>query len=224
MKKIIFYFIFGMVTSAAYAQNNINSCKGNDISKWNNCFGTEILNHGYQISGYYKDGKNNGLGVHYTNNGSVIFAGTFKNGNWEDPQPLDLKKFPFLPSNNNIGNKQIFDTYMCRRNSEIGYIFKNGKWTVTNFKIENPFFLNINSDRIIDHESFSVLGITSSPEKCTKPYNTTSPEIHQCSGIMSIFSFNDQTLEGAFSMIAGASQSGNRDTVSTGIFKCQKVN
>jgi hypothetical protein len=224
MKHKLFFLCLSLFAGICFARNNLPSCSGNDVSKWNNCFGIEVFNHGYQFSGQYKDGKLNGLGVHYASNGSVLFAGSFRNGQWENPQPLDLKNFPFFNPNKNLNNRQIFDTYICRRNSEIGYIYRGDKWEGTNFKQEKPFFLNINSERIIDHDSFFSIGIINTPEKCTKPYNATSPEIHQCSGVMSTFTFNDKTYEGAFSSIAGASQMGSRDTIVTGIFKCQKIN
>lgn len=222
INKISLFFLF-LFPGLCFAKNNLPACNGVDVSMWSNCFGTEVLSHGYQFSGQYQNGKLNGLGVHYTSNGSVIFAGKFRNGNWGDPMPLDLRNFPFLHQNKNLINKQIFDTHLCHRKDEIGYIYKGDKWERTFFNLQKAFFLNINSKREIDFESFSVISIVSTPEKCTKPY-VDHPQVHQCSGVMSTFTFNDRTLEGAFAVIAGGSQTGNRDTIATGIFKCQKIN
>ena len=109
----------------------------------------------------------------------------------------------------------------CQFTNSDGYRWSNGKWSNAKFKLEKPFFMKINQDGIIELDSINnlIIGAT----ECKRVWRHIKPENVMCIGSMDFVSFNTKTMEGATSYIGGATQEGDRDTISTALFTCQKM-
>ncbi len=62
---------------AEKVKSNLPTCEGKNVSKWNNCFGTQNI-HGGNYEGEYKQGKQHGFGV-YKNAYGEVYTGEWKN-------------------------------------------------------------------------------------------------------------------------------------------------
>ena len=113
--QLLFLYLLGL--GSAHAQSNLPACQGRDVSRWTNCFGTQLVKNGVYV-GEYQNGYYNGQGVFTFSDGSK-YAGEFRNGNlnglgistqsdgkvslsgnWRDglliqPFPLDTNFYPF---------------------------------------------------------------------------------------------------------------------------------
>jgi hypothetical protein len=77
MKKLLLFMFGTMLNFAAYGQSNLPPCQGSNVTKWDNCFGTEHSRY-FNYVGPYKDGKWHGQGT-YT--GPLFeYVGQFKGG------------------------------------------------------------------------------------------------------------------------------------------------
>jgi len=86
MKKLLLIF-FIAISSAAFGQSKLPSCRGSDTSNWNRCQGTSTFGRGDPLAigngydGEWKDGKRHGRGTHeYTNGNKYV-------GEWKDGKP-----------------------------------------------------------------------------------------------------------------------------------------
>ena len=60
---LLFFFLF------ALNSYSLPKCEGDDVSKWNNCYGTFTFASGNKYVGEYKDGKKHGQGTLTSLNG-----------------------------------------------------------------------------------------------------------------------------------------------------------
>ena len=61
------------------SQSNLPACKGGDMSRWNNCFGTSNYASGNKFVGEFKNGQHNGQGTFTYANGNK-YSGEHKDG------------------------------------------------------------------------------------------------------------------------------------------------
>ena len=70
---------------SAFAQSNLPTCQGSDISRWNNCFGTGTSTPGDRYVGEWKNGRYDGYGTFFylaeSKYKGDIYVGEFRNGN-----------------------------------------------------------------------------------------------------------------------------------------------
>ena len=113
------------------------------------------------------------------------------------------------------------DTLACQYTRSTGFIFQNGNWVTTNFNLEKPFFLKINGDHLDSASTQKVLGLGTSI--CS--YTDFGPQGCTDSGGDYIY-FNERTLRGAVSMVAGSGEPDSdltRDTVGVSMFICERI-
>ena len=61
-----------------------NTCKGEDISRWNNCYAYQIYESGrIYTKSFYKNGNKDGKDYRYFENGKIQSEGSYKNGKLE---------------------------------------------------------------------------------------------------------------------------------------------
>jgi parvulin-like peptidyl-prolyl isomerase len=96
MKSLIRFIAFVLMIGSAYAQSNLPACRGSDVSKWINCYGTAFhhnlntnkfryivdnkqfnANFHNRFEGEFKDGLPNGKGTFIFANGNV-YVGELK--------------------------------------------------------------------------------------------------------------------------------------------------
>lgn len=103
------------------SQSILPPCQGMDVSKWNNCLGTQnfedgsnyfgefqsgksqglgtmTFSNGTQYVGSYLDDRRNGHGIEYDVNGNVTRAGYWRNSQLISVVNIDQKLFPFNAS------------------------------------------------------------------------------------------------------------------------------
>ena len=78
MKNILQSLAFVLMVGGAYAQSNLPACQGSDVSKWTNCFGTQVYPLGGKYVGEWKDNKLDGLGKFKWPDGRK-YIGQYKN-------------------------------------------------------------------------------------------------------------------------------------------------
>ena len=71
--------LFGWVS--VFAQSNLPACQGSDVSRWNNCVGTDTFVNGTKYVGEWKNGNRNGQGTTTTDKGDSYV------GEWKDDKP-----------------------------------------------------------------------------------------------------------------------------------------
>ena len=74
---LLFFFLF------ALNSYSLPECEGDDISKWDNCFGTAFSKNGDKYVGEYKDGKYHGKGTYTWGKGpneGDKYVGGYKDG------------------------------------------------------------------------------------------------------------------------------------------------
>jgi len=91
--KLFLIPILFLISGVTVAQSNLPACQGNEMSKWNNCFGFHVktgdhMNYGFftnnsKYVGEYKEGLPDGKGVLTDNYNSHKYEGTFTNGKLE---------------------------------------------------------------------------------------------------------------------------------------------
>ena len=81
MKNLLRLLAFVLMVGGAYAQSNLPACQGSDVSKWTNCFGTQVYPLGGKYVGEWKDGVYNRQGT-YTFPDGAIYIGEYKDGKW----------------------------------------------------------------------------------------------------------------------------------------------
>ena len=91
--KLFLLSILCLISGVTVAQSNLPACQGNEMSKWNNCFGFHVktgdhMNYGFftnnsKYVGEYKEGLPEGKGVLTDNYNSHKYEGTFTNGKLE---------------------------------------------------------------------------------------------------------------------------------------------
>lgn len=52
------------ITQSVWAQSKLPLCQGEEINKWNNCFGSVIFDSGAKYNGEYKKGIPDGRGTY----------------------------------------------------------------------------------------------------------------------------------------------------------------
>ena len=72
--------LFLIISNGALSQTKLPECKGEDKSKWTNCYGFLGLSGGGSYSGDFKNGMADGFGVFKPGDGDV-YIGQFKNNN-----------------------------------------------------------------------------------------------------------------------------------------------
>jgi len=77
-KNLPFALLFLIISSGALSQTKLPECKGEDDSKWNNCYGALVFSSGGSFSWNFKNGKADGFGVFKPGDGDV-YIGQFKN-------------------------------------------------------------------------------------------------------------------------------------------------
>lgn len=78
-RESFFVVIFLLCCGKVFAQSNLPMCQGSDISKWNNCQGTELFGNTHKYQGEFILGRSEGWGI-YTANNSEKYEGQWKNG------------------------------------------------------------------------------------------------------------------------------------------------
>jgi hypothetical protein len=110
----------------------------------------------------------------------------------------------------------------CQFTESGGYIYRNGRWQLTSFTLDKPFFIRLQADGVIDPSSLAGAGMTYNIE-CSRPYSHR-PEFVRCAGNSDMMIFSTRTLAGSTSALHGAaSEGGNRDTLSINPFTCQRM-
>lgn len=110
----------------------------------------------------------------------------------------------------------------CQFTESGGYIYRNGRWQLTSFTLDKPFFIRLQADGVIDPSSLAGAGMTYNIE-CSRPYGHR-PEFVRCAGNSDMMIFSTRTLAGSTSTIHGAASEGsNRDTLSINPFSCQRM-
>jgi hypothetical protein len=83
------------VQLAAAAQSQLPPCQSSDLSRWTNCFGTATYAYGNKYVGEWKDGKDNGQGIEYRADGTIIPSGQWASGVLTQSFAIDTNRFPF---------------------------------------------------------------------------------------------------------------------------------
>ncbi len=110
----------------------------------------------------------------------------------------------------------------CQFTESGGYIYRSGRWQLTGFTLDKPFFMRLQPDGVLDPSSLAGLGMTYNIE-CNKPYGHR-PEFVRCAGNSDFLIFSTKTLAGATSVLHGAaSDTASRDTLSINAFSCQRM-
>jgi hypothetical protein len=122
----------------------------------------------------------------------------------------------------------VAQTYACQFIMTAG-MKKDQKsgWKVTNFQVDEPFFLTM-SNGLIDTNSVTKppLKLSTFSVSCNKYAVSVVGVVHWCADYSDYLSFNENTLNGGFATTMGAMQPSNDtdvDSVSIARFKCQKV-
>ena len=79
--QLAIFVIWTAAMSPTFSQNNSATCKGTDVSKWNNCIGESTIYEGdlfLRYEGPWKNGQYNGFGILTIHTGSK-YTGEFKN-------------------------------------------------------------------------------------------------------------------------------------------------
>jgi hypothetical protein len=74
---LLIYSIF--IVASAIAQDNLPPCRGNDVTKWDNCIATANFVSGSKFVGVYRKGQSNGQGTLIYPSGDK-YIGEFKDG------------------------------------------------------------------------------------------------------------------------------------------------
>ena len=84
--------------SSAFAANyTFTSCLGNDYSRWTNCLGAAVYPNAIQYVGEFRNGKRDGLGVEYSNDGKVTRSGIWKENELFQSYVLDKNRYKYNP-------------------------------------------------------------------------------------------------------------------------------
>jgi hypothetical protein len=79
MKEIILItFLSFFISSISFSQSKLPKCKGTDVSKFNNCFGTYTFPDRAKYVGEFRDGKMNGKGTYTLPLDLEKYEGEFK--------------------------------------------------------------------------------------------------------------------------------------------------
>ena len=108
-------------------QTKSPTCKGSDVSRWTNCFGT-AAGGGSEYVGEFKDGNFNGQGTYIGANGDK-YVGAFKDGKFNGQAT-----YYFLAENQFKGDKYVGEFKDNKRNGLGTYIHINGDKYVGEFK------------------------------------------------------------------------------------------
>ncbi len=99
-----------------------------------------------------------------------------------------------------------------------GFNFENGKWNPAHFHVSAPFFIKLENDKVVSAGKF--------PERHELKCNSRKTTRQCIGGYGDTLFINLDTLNGAYSILWGASQSSNdakRDTVTVELFTCETM-
>ncbi len=100
----VIFFTFGVGVGGAWAQDGMShmpNCKGEDISKWDRCYGEHVFESGGIYKGEWRDGRLNGKGTYITDDGRK-FEGLWKNGERVLANKSLLSDIEFKKNPNNL--------------------------------------------------------------------------------------------------------------------------
>jgi hypothetical protein len=83
MKKLVRFALPSLallLSEATFGQSNLPACRGTDVTRWNNCFGSWNDSNGDKYVGEFKNGQRNGQGIISDNNGKLKETGIYKDG------------------------------------------------------------------------------------------------------------------------------------------------
>ena len=118
-------------------------------------------------------------------------------------------------------------TYACQFIMSAGMIKDPAGWKATEFKVDDPFFINMSSG-LIDTKSVAEkpIGLSGHFTTCFKRDLAGTGDSHWCADFAQYLSFNEITLHGGIARTMGAIASSNApaaDAITVSRFKCQKV-
>jgi hypothetical protein len=137
-----FVIFFTVGVGGAWAQDGMShtpNCKGEDISKWDRCYGEHVFESGGIYKGEWRDGRLNGKGIYITDDGRK-FEGLWKNGERVLANKNLLNDIEFQKNPNNLAICPAAD---FSKNTDIERTWKwNNCWGKYIFEIsglENGF-------------------------------------------------------------------------------------
>lgn len=119
---------------------------------------------------------------------------------------------------------QAVDQFACQFTNSQGYTFKEGRWTPTQFRPDDPFFLTV-EDNVLTPVSVARglgAGDEDDPAVCNSRLGGDASQCDTASAMMVVF--NHVTGLGATSSLAAVAMDGEVDSdVFMQLFHCQKM-
>jgi len=167
MKNLLRYLAFVLIVGSACAQSNLPACEGQEVIKWNNCFGSWTAPNGDKYVGEWKSGKRTGKGTYYFFSDNQFngdkYSGDFKNnvfngqgsyyyfanvhgvykgniyvGEWKDDKRTGLGTYFYLAETSSKGDKFIGEYKDNKRSGHGAFIRADGRVAIGEWSENQP--------------------------------------------------------------------------------------